>query len=334
VTDESLQPVLSHYGLPAPQVHIEPLANAGGWSGSLLWRITDASGHHFCLRRWPLEYLPRTERLKYIHRVLLHVAPELPIIASPLRTKSGETFIDYGGHFWEITNWLPGVADFRRNPSRGRLRAAIHVLANFHVLAAGYSSHGPFTGPAPAIAERLKQLAWINRHPLSTIEQSLATPLKNEIDLVAVRLFAGLKHRLSRALPPCPISATARLHLQPAIRDIHRDHVLFTGEDVTGLIDFGAMRSDTPLTDIARLIGSLVADDLQARQTALDAYSELRPLSDADRQLIDWLDYTAVTISARNWLHWLYVERRDMGPPLPIVSRMSELTLRLEKQSA
>jgi homoserine kinase type II len=119
------------------------------------------------------------------------------------------------------------------------------------------------------------------------------------------------------------------LPLQPAIRDIHHDHVLFTGDEVTGLIDFGAMRIDTPLADVARLVGSLAGDDCEARQIALQAYSELRPLSDADRQCIDLLDRTGVVLSAFNWLSWLYLDRRDMGAAAPIARRLHEIRIRL-----
>lgn len=51
--------------------------------------------------------------------------------------------------------------------------------------------------------------------------------------------------------------ADVSFRLQPCIRDIWHDHVLFDGDRVTGLIDFGAMQIDTPATDIARLVGSL-----------------------------------------------------------------------------
>src|SRR5205085_11670626 len=114
------------------------------------------------------------------------------------------------------------------------------------------------------------------------------------------------------------------------IRDVHHEHVLFTGDQVTGLIDFGALRIDTPLTDVARLVGSLVGDDAEARRIALDAYAELRPLSEADRRLVDVLDQSGVVLGALNWLKWLYVERRDMGPVTPIVRRLDELLARLE----
>ncbi|HEY2416091.1 MAG TPA: phosphotransferase [Pirellulaceae bacterium] len=325
MTDESVQPVLSHYALARHLVRIEPLANAGGWSGSLLWRITDATNHAFCLRRWPTEH-PTPQRLQFIHNVLLHVAPQLPVVPSPQRAHSGTTFIHHAGHLWELTNWLPGFADFHANPTTARLRAAMHALATFHNLAARFQTQAR---PAPAIADRLHQLQALDRGELLQIEQAVATPLDNELDARARRMLAALKQRLQRQLPAGPGSATSHLPLQPAIRDIHHDHILFTGDSVTGLIDFGALRIDTPLTDIARLLGSLVGDDPIARHSAIDAYSELRPISEGDRQLIDWLDQTGLILGAYNWLKWLYVERRDMGPTAPIAVRIDEITRRL-----
>jgi homoserine kinase type II len=120
--------------------------------------------------------------------------------------------------------------------------------------------------------------------------------------------------------------------LQPAIRDIHRDHVLFTGDEVTGLVDFGALRIDTPLADLARLIGSLASDNAAARQLALDAYAAVIPLSNTDRQLVDLLDDSGILLGGLNWLQWLYVERRDIGELLPIIARLDEIVGRLTRR--
>jgi Ser/Thr protein kinase RdoA (MazF antagonist) len=325
VADDSLQPVLSHYGLSGPGVRIEALANAGGWSGSLLWRITDQANRPFCLRRWPSEH-PTTKRLEFIHSVLLHVGRELPIVAFPLSAHSGHTFIQQAGHLWELTSWMPGRADFHANPAIVRLCAAMQSLAKFHNSAARFGSE---IGIASAVTDRLNQLQQLDSIVLSGIENSLSTPLDREIDGRGWQLLGALKQRLARPLPACPIGADSRLQLQPAIRDIHHDHVLFTGDSVTGLIDFGGMRIDTPLTDVARLVGSLVGDDLRARQTALAAYAESRPLTEIDRRLIDWLDHTATILGALNWLRWLYLERRDMGSTAPIGQRLEALARRL-----
>jgi Ser/Thr protein kinase RdoA (MazF antagonist) len=328
--DRDVQSVLSFYGVIVGTVRtIEPLGNAGGWSGSRLWRLTNSAGDRFCLRRWPAEH-PTAERLRLIHAVLTCVAPQLPAVAVPLNTNGGLTFIEHSGHLWELTAWRPGTADYHAHPSRPRLRAAMHALARFHVLAARFEQH---RGRAQTLVDRHRLWSEMRDGGLSLIEQALATPLDSEIDSRALCLLP-LARNLMATSPVAPaLAAAPELPLQPAIRDIHHDHVLFTGDEVTGIIDFGALRIDTPLADIARLAGSLAGDDREARQFAFASYSEIRPLSDTDRRLIELLDETGLVLGAVNWLTWLYVERRDMGPPAPIARRLDEIIKRLVGQT-
>jgi Ser/Thr protein kinase RdoA (MazF antagonist) len=169
---------------------------------------------------------------------------------------------------------------------------------------------------------------------VALIERSLGTPLGKPIDDRAAGLLAAASQALQRQAIIESLAAIGDLLLQPAIRDIHQDHVLFTGDEVTGLIDFGALRIDTPLADIARLVGSLVGDDTAERQFAVDAYSDVRPVSREARRVVDLLDHSGVVLGALNWLMWLYVERRDMGPVQPIVNRLDGLVMRLHRINA
>ena len=63
---------------------------------------------------------------------------------------------------------------------------------------------------------------------------------------------------------------------------------------MSGLIDFGGMRADTVAGDIARLLGSLVADDADGWQTGLAAYDRRRPLSPDERRLVTAFDHSGV----------------------------------------
>lgn len=333
--EADVQAVLLHYALAGGAVrHIQPLANAGGWSGSRIWRISDAAGNEWCLRRWPKEH-PTLAGLRMIHEVLGLVSSELPIVAFPRRTNSGSTIVEAAGHRWELTSWLQGNADFHQYPTRPRLRSAMLLLARFHVLTGRYQGR---RGAAPAIHDRQVRLMVLRRselcRELATIERSLSNPLGNEIDDRSKLLFVLTRKAIENPDLLNALSHARELWLQPAIRDVHHDHVLFTGDEVSGLIDFGAMRIDTPLTDVARLVGSLVGDDREARSFALDAYSELSPLGALERQLIDVLDKSGLVLGALNWLMWMYVERRDMGPVKPIVKRLDELSARLQNRAA
>jgi Ser/Thr protein kinase RdoA (MazF antagonist) len=334
-----IRAVLSRF-LPADASNrVEPLLNAGGWSGSQIWRLTVrgesanawAYGRVLCLRRWP-ESTAR-ERLLLIHYVLTQVAARgidfVPVpIAAPATC---DTFVEHAGHFWELTPWLPGAADYRVRPTRQRLAAAMMALGRFHEAAAGLGDKGRGTedGGTPAIVERLELVERLLAGDLSRIVHACKQGLSETLDTRAERVLASAPSKLPPLVDPLRAAARVALPLSPAIRDVHHQHVLFTGDRVTGLIDFGALRIDTPLADVARLLGSLAGDDQAARQFALGAYGSRRPLSRQDRELTDLLDRANVALSGLNWLRWLYVERRDMGPLPPIVRQLDEIVARL-----
>jgi homoserine kinase type II len=344
--DHDARAVLARFGLTGEAIQsLAPLQNAGGWSGSLLWRVSTADGRDLCLRRWPSSRQD-SQRLLFIHGVLQTVWDRgLTIVPLPLQTASGETLIAHpawtpasvhADHFWELAPWLPGAADFHARPTRERLRAAMHALASFHLLAV----HSPLApgvspdrqlvrrGAAPALFVRSGTLRKFDERR-ARLAAAVCNGLGNELDTRAARQLSLLPLPAARLAPQLAAVADQPLQLQPVIRDIWHDHVLFTGDAVSGIVDFGALDIDTPLTDIARLVGSLVADDCEARTFACDAYSELRPLTDQDRRLIDLLDASGQVIAAINWLTWLYVDRRDMGPLPPILQRLDATANRL-----
>lgn len=327
--------VLSFYSFQPGMVrNLEALGNAGGWSGSRLWRIWTTDGRELCLRRWPREH-PTVERLLLIHGVLEHVSRNgLNVVPVPLRAASGAAFVEHDEHLWELMPWMPGQADFHSHPTRERLRSAMQTLARFHLLSA--SGGGPKPPEAiqpPALLDRRQRITQLMRGELGAMFSAVQRGLDPALDARAQRilLFAGakLKHLHARITPACePVRP-----VQPAIRDIWHDHVLFRGDEVTGIVDFGSLRVDTPLADVARLVGSLVGDDQEARQFALDRYAELRPLTDDDRQFVDLLDESGVALAGLNWLTWFYVDRRDMGPIESIVRRLDEILARLERRA-
>jgi Ser/Thr protein kinase RdoA (MazF antagonist) len=100
------------------------------------------------------------------------------------------------------------------------------------------------------------------------------------------------------------------LPVQPVLRDCWHDHVLFCGDTVTGIIDYGAMQIDNVAFDIARLLGTTVADDQELWDQSVADYCELRQLSEMERKLLPWIDQTGVFIGSCHWIHWLMIEKR------------------------
>jgi Ser/Thr protein kinase RdoA (MazF antagonist) len=159
-------------------------------------------------------------------------------------------------------------------------------------------------GEWPALAERALRLVQLVRLATPRVQQTIA-------DAVAL---------------PVPI--------QPCIGDVWHDHVLFLDDAVSGLIDFGGMRADTVAGDVARLLGSLVADDRGGWQTGLTAYDRRRPLSTAERRLITAFDQSGVLMSGLEWIEWIYVDRRVFDSPAMIESRLDATIARLARLMA
>jgi Ser/Thr protein kinase RdoA (MazF antagonist) len=119
--------------------------------------------------------------------------------------------------------------------------------------------------------------------------------------------------------------------LQPCLRDVWHDHLLFTGDEATGLVDAHACRADNVATDLARLLGSLAEDDRGTWDAGLAAYEEIRPLSPHERGLVELFDQSAVLLGGLTWLEWKCVEGRRFERPGAVVARLRTLLGRLER---
>jgi Ser/Thr protein kinase RdoA (MazF antagonist) len=334
MSDADALAVLSLFTDCCTRWEMQPVEHQG-FSGARIWKVV-AGGAPFlaplCLKRWP-ESHPPPARLPWIHQVL-HRARERGIGFVPQihLTNARQSSCEFAGTTWELMSWLPGDVETSRTPSPQRVAAAFRALAAFHQVTADVQS-GQVTASqtAPAIADRVSRWREFAGGDIEQIQQAFQSRRIPLIDDLASQWIARQRKLPIRIASQLVDAAKLSLPLQPAIRDLWRDHVLFEGITVTGFIDFGAMRFDTPLTDIARLIGSLAGDDAGLRKIAVDAYSAVMPLSAADGELIDLLDHSGSLIAGWNWLQWLYVEGRQFPSLSAVASRMTELLARCRK---
>jgi Ser/Thr protein kinase RdoA (MazF antagonist) len=147
---------------------------------------------------------------------------------------------------------------------------------------------------------------------------------------LARRFFDTIPGCLPRAIAELAPLSNVALAVQPCIRDIWHDHVLFTGDEVTAIIDFGAMDIDTPATDVARLLGSLVGDDEAGWRVGVSAYSTIRSLSTDEQGAAKALDNSSAILAGCNWLRWIYVEGRQFEDRTQIIERFRRIVARCE----
>lgn len=300
-----------------------------GFSGTEVWRVS--AGQLFCLRGWLLEH-PQPERLAWMHEVLRQARScGLTYVPAPFADGQGRTFLESQGRRWELTSWMPGVADFREHPSARRLENAAQALARFHGatcdLLPPSASGGQLATSllTPGLVERRQRFTQLFGGVLLRVSNALQAARPSPRLMLGLELLDRILKLAPRADRDLGQHMGVRLPQQPCIRDVHAEHLLFTGDEVTGLIDFGAMRMDSVVGDLVRMLDSLLGPHRSQWEPALVAYSRLRPLLPEERALIPAWHRASVLLSAANWLDWLFVEHRQFADEAAIDRRLIEL---------
>ena len=128
-----------------------------------------------------------------------------------------------------------------------------------------------------------------------------------------IRLLSQRCATLRRRLAPLE---TAPIPTHFVVRDLHDEHILYTGQEITGIVDFGAARIDDPATDLVRLLGTLEPFDHGRWLSGLHHYQASRSWREEDRldlfepDRLRLLDEAANLLSAAQWMEWLCEERR------------------------
>lgn len=310
----------------------------GGFSGAGVWRIKTMTGS-VALRRWPQPGLSQ-ERLEGLHAFLRWLpTQEFPLIPVPLKNRLGETLFRVSSGLWQVEPWREGEADFHQNPSVGRLKSIMSSLARFHLIAGRYSApaasrewfQSKSADQAPGVIERGAILStWTSekweqvRLGLSQMRGTMFAAWGEAVLPRAWPVIGTLREELRSA-------KSFRVPLVPCLRDLWHDHLLFTGETLTGIIDPGACRVECVASDLTRLLGSLFGDDKQQWSVALDEYSRLRRLTPEEENLLLIYDRSQVLVSCLTWLEWICLEGRPVPSGAGFERRLEGLLQRLER---
>lgn len=303
----------------------------GGLSGASVWRAEgrwEGARVPLALRCWPAQH-PTPQRLSQIHEALIY-ARRAGVLTIPalLPNASGRTYTSDGQRLWELSQWLPGAADYLQQPSLERLQAAMQALAQVHRVWSDGPQHQ--SGLSPSCQQRSQRLQdGLDHVPdLLRIEPPATEPLATLFRQTVAHLatwgpawLADLQQLHAQAVP---------LHF--VMRDVWSDHVVFEGPQVSGFIDFGAARLDEPATDVARLLGSLEPLNPAHWRLGWQAYQAVNPHVDLKRVAI--LDRVGTLLSALQWLQWLVIEQREFrAKPAELIARWQQYLRRLDQRT-
>lgn len=242
------------------------------------------------------------------------------------KNRHGGSFTSDGRRLWEVTQWMPGAADYLAAPSSIRLQAALRALATLHRAWQESPQPPTRTGLSPTLIERSQKL----EHCLQQLPAWTRLPLDESPQRgLAQRTLQHLAACGPQLLPQLTSSRDHPVTLHFVLRDVWSDHVLFTDDRVTGIIDFGAARVDEPATDVARLLGSLEPFDQRNWLIGWETYRAVNPHVELER--VRLLDRVGTLLSALQWLQWLVLQPRSFNAPSnQLVERWQGLLRRLE----
>ena len=327
-----IESVISRYPAECQPTHVESLGNAGGLSGARLWRLQTSQGE-LCLRRWPSAH-PTKHQLAWLHQVLIHAGRQCEFVPVPISPTASELrFVQHAGHLWELARWMPGTADLNANYTPAKLSAALSALAEFHRAVERLDAS---RGRSRGLAERHEFATRMAGRELDRwrkkLEQLRGRPFHAQCISILKRAAP-----LIRELPEriAPLLGT-EFPLQPCIRDFWHDHVLFSGNAVTGMVDFGAMRVDTVAIDMARLFGSLAGEEqfpFPPGPADWEAYAEIRMLSKQEQHAVAIFQLANVALSGLNWVRWLMFEEKTFDNIEVVHSRITGILRSVERAS-
>ena len=326
---ESIERVCAAW-LGADAVRLAPLAG-GGFSGSAVHLVEHvATGRKFVLKRFPES--ASDERCAWVHALMRHLrAAGIEVVPEVMKI-----VVDGEGGRWELVAFMPGRATER--PTAGQAACALETLARLHVAAAGMAG-ARAQGPSPGVIRRREQarqllaFPWRQRRAAKGMDADAAVVAQFDEAIDVLDRAGGM-----RALERVAAIEAEPLALQPVLRDVWSDHVLFAdgGDRVSGIIDYHAAGIDSPATDLARLLGSwTLAGDcrepslVDAWRDAIAVYERVRPLSPAERRLVPWLHATGVIFGLDNWFRWTLEEGRTFPDAGRVLERIDRLVAAL-----
>jgi homoserine kinase type II len=239
----------------------------------------------------------------------------LGFVPIPLADRESRTWAPLANRVAQLEPWLPGQSVPSAKLTQAQRHAAFRALASFHQCLAATCRHAP----PPGLSRRRLEIQGLRDHDLQGLVEHLKALEDSPEQALGIEWARQARPLLARVLQDLDHAVERRVPCQACLRDCRGDHFLFFGDDVTGLVDQGAMDIDSPAADLARLLQDWDLHDPGSRAAALDAYESVRPLDLETVRLIAVYESTAALLTPAHWIRWHFLERRrfdDRSAPL------------------
>lgn len=320
---------LACFGIgPSAQVEFAELGRSTSLSDARLWRVL-ADGEPLVLKRWTQPH--RESQYAAAHHAL-HLAAQGGAPTPRLRTTpAGDTLICRNQCWWELASFLPGCP-----PEPWRREHVLRSCGALAQLHAAWAVDRPQRVAASQLASvvRRRELCrealgaqWLPAAERLAAGAPVSPAFVAELANCVVPRLEEVRDQLADVPhEPTPV--------QVVHGDARRVHFLFDGEQLTGIVDFGAVTRDTPMLDLARLLVEVRDDDPDHWAAGRDAYHSVRPLGPVERRLLPLLAVSGVVLAGYRWLRWTLVDRRSVGEPKQVATRIEEIAGRIRALDA
>ncbi|MEX0749733.1 MAG: phosphotransferase [Dehalococcoidia bacterium] len=277
--EEQLRDVLAAFGVQAASVRDVRTGRVNRH-----WRIAATDGPEYALRRYaspPHAWRIRSrEAIAFEHDALRHAASKGWPAPVPIDARSGSTLVERDGDLYALFPWHEG----RPAPAHSKryLRIKGRLLARLHRDMATFGLGEQRLGFA-----RMWELDYYMGSPRPFNDMLREFEKAHRADASAVR---AQRYRNLRELSRF---GYGELPEQFGHFDFHRDNLLFSQGQLTGLIDFDSAHLDARVADIATSVAldcieppAYNAIDPDAMRAFVAGYVEGSPLSEQELALI------------------------------------------------
>ncbi len=307
---------------------------AGGFSGTRVWKVQDESSRTFALRLLPTVDRRAAVRLAELSRWMetLHDSG-IAVVPRPLRCGAKNSIAAAGvapwlhhsqAGVWLAETWMSGTP-FPELPSTAAVTELVRVLQSIHASGrrsalAADGSDSLFSareGPSPAVQRRVRMIEELLQGRIRQLQEQVSCEPDTELRDLLMILLRQLPAGLTRVMGELRQEARRAYQLQPVLRDLWYPHALFTGERLSGIVDWQAVDTDHRVVDAARLLRSWCRTDASEFDRGLQVFAAEWALSAGELRLLRTLDQAAVLLSPLTWLQGRYrsVRQRDTGDP-------------------